>query len=120
MIFLFLQCGSTVIIVYIIISPLNSYPYIHWILGFKLILLLLFIYFNSIIIFLYILFVYNCIFCVLLCKKYVRIKIYIYKHNIPKGKMHSNCRLLHDHIVCKITQSNNIRRANICDPALAL
>ena len=32
MIFLFLQCVSTVIIVYIIISPLNSYLYIHWIL----------------------------------------------------------------------------------------
>ena len=28
------------------------------------------------------------------------------KHNIPKGKMHSNCRLLPDHIVCKITQRN--------------
>ena len=26
---------STVIIVYIIISPLNSYLYIHWILDFK-------------------------------------------------------------------------------------
>ena len=26
------------------------------------------------------------------------------KHNIPKGKMHSNFRLLSDHIVCKITQ----------------
>ena len=34
--------------------------------------------------------------------------------------MHSNCRLLHDHIVCKITQRNNIRRANTCDPALKL
>ena len=32
--------------------------------------------------------------------------------------MHSNCRLLPDHIVCKITQRNNIRRANTCDPAL--
>ena len=32
MIFLFLRCVSTVIIVYIIISPLNSYLYIHWIL----------------------------------------------------------------------------------------
>ena len=42
------------------------------------------------------------------------------KHNIPKGKMHSNCMLLPDHIVCKITQSNNIRRANTCDPALKL
>ena len=34
MIFLFLQCVSTVIIVYIIISPLKSYLYIHWILDF--------------------------------------------------------------------------------------
>ena len=39
------------------------------------------------------------------------------KHNIPKGKMHSNCRLLPEDIVCKITQRNNIRRANTCDPA---
>ena len=31
------------------------------------------------------------------------------KHNIPNGKMHSNCRLLPDHIVCKIKQINNIR-----------
>ena len=38
MIFLFLPCVSTVIIVYIIISPLNSYLYIHWILDFKSIL----------------------------------------------------------------------------------
>ena len=36
MTFLFLPCVSTVIIVYIIIiSPLNSYLYIHWILEFK-------------------------------------------------------------------------------------
>ena len=41
MIFMFLQCVSPVIIVYIIISPLNSYLYIHWILDFKKILLLL-------------------------------------------------------------------------------
>ena len=34
-ILIFLQCVSTVIIVYIIISPLNSYLYIHWILDFK-------------------------------------------------------------------------------------
>ena len=33
---MFLQCVSTVIIAYIIISPLNSYLYIHWILDFKL------------------------------------------------------------------------------------
>ena len=39
-------------------------------------------------------------------------------HNIPKGKLHSNCMLLPDHIVCKITQRNNIRRANTCDAAL--
>ena len=42
------------------------------------------------------------------------------KHNIPKGKIHSNCRLLPEDIVCKITQRNNIRRANTCDPALKL
>ena len=42
------------------------------------------------------------------------------KHTIPKGKMHSNCRLLPEDIVCKITQRNNIRRANTCDPALKL
>ena len=40
------------------------------------------------------------------------------KHNIPKGKMHSKCRLLPDHIMCKITQRNNIRTANTCDQAL--
>ena len=42
---MFLQCVSTVIIVYIIISPLNSYLYIHWTLDFKLILL--FYYYKS-------------------------------------------------------------------------
>ena len=41
-------------------------------------------------------------------------------HNLPKDKIHSNCRPLPDHIVCKITQGNNIRRANTCDPALKL
>ena len=41
-------------------------------------------------------------------------------HNIPMGKMHSNCRLLSDHIVCKISQRNNMSRANTCDPALKL
>ena len=39
MIFLFLQCVSTVIIVYIIISPLNSYLYIHWILDLNIIII---------------------------------------------------------------------------------
>ena len=41
------------------------------------------------------------------------------KHNIPKSKMHSNSRLLPDHIVCKIAKKY-IRRANTCDPALKL
>ena len=42
------------------------------------------------------------------------------KHNIPKGKMHINYRLLSDEIACKIIQRNNIRRANICDLVLKL
>ena len=42
------------------------------------------------------------------------------KHNIPKGKMHSNYRLLHEDIVCKITQRNTIRRTNTYDPVLKL
>ena len=41
-------------------------------------------------------------------------------HTIPKGKIHRNCRLLPNHIVCKITQGNNIRRANTSGPALKL
>ena len=41
-------------------------------------------------------------------------------HSIPKGKIHSNCRLVPDHILCNITQRNNIRRANTCDPSLKL
>ena len=41
-------------------------------------------------------------------------------HTIPKGKMHSNCRLLPEDIICQITQRNNIRRANTYDPALKL
>ena len=41
------------------------------------------------------------------------------KNNIP-DKMYSNCMLLTDHLVCKITQRNNIRRSNTCNPALKL
>ena len=41
-------------------------------------------------------------------------------HNIPRGKMHGNCRLLPEDIVCKVTQGDNIRRANTCDQALKL
>ena len=40
------------------------------------------------------------------------------KHNIPKGKMPSTSKLLPEHIVCKITQRDNIRRANPCDSTL--
>ena len=42
------------------------------------------------------------------------------KHNIPKGKMHRNFRLLPEDIVCNITHRNNIRRANTCDPVVKL
>ena len=42
------------------------------------------------------------------------------KQNIPKVKMNSNCRLLPEGIIGKITQRNNIRRANTRDPALKL
>ena len=42
------------------------------------------------------------------------------KHIIPTGKLHSNCRLLLAHIVCKITQRNIMWRVNTCDPALKL
>ena len=42
------------------------------------------------------------------------------KQNIPKGKIDSNGRLLPEDIVCKITQRNNLRRANTCDSALKL
>ena len=43
------------------------------------------------------------------------------KHNIPKGKMHSNCRLLPEDLVCKITQRNTIWwSGNTCDQALKL
>ena len=41
-------------------------------------------------------------------------------HNILKGKMHSKCMLLPVHIVCTITQRDNIRREHTCDPALKL
>ena len=42
------------------------------------------------------------------------------KYTIPKGKMHSNCRLLSGHMVCKFTQRDNIRRENTCGPAVKL
>ena len=41
------------------------------------------------------------------------------KHNIPKGKIHSDYRLLPEDIVYKIPPKH-IRRANTCDPALKL
>ena len=51
---------------------------------------------------------------------FTKIILMAYKHNMPKGMMHSNCRLLPEDIVCKITQRNNTRRANTCDLALKL
>ena len=42
------------------------------------------------------------------------------KHNIPGGNMHSNCRLLPEDIVCKVTQGNSIGRADACGPVLKL
>ena len=38
------------------------------------------------------------------------------KHTIPKGKIHNNYMLLPDHILGKITQRNNMKRANTCEP----
>ena len=35
-----------------------------------------------------------------------------------KGQAAQQLQAFTDHIVCKITQRNNIRRANTCDPAL--
>ena len=40
--------------------------------------------------------------------------------NIVYYYYYSNFRLLPNHIVCKITQRDNIREANTCDPALKL
>ena len=40
------------------------------------------------------------------------------KHNIPKGKMHRNCKILLGHILCNITQRKSMRSANTCDPSL--
>ena len=48
---------------------------------------------------------------------FTKIMLMADKHNIPKGKMHSNCRLLPNHILCKITQRNNMRRPNTCNLA---
>ena len=35
------------------------------------------------------------------------------KHNLPKGKMYSICRLLLDHIVCKITQRQHMESKHL-------
>ena len=42
------------------------------------------------------------------------------KLGIPEGGMHSCCRLLPDHIMCRVTRGDNMGRANTCDPALKL
>ena len=51
---------------------------------------------------------------------FTNIILMAHKHNIPKGKMHSNYLLLPDHIVYKITHINNIRRTNTYDPTRKL
>ena len=42
------------------------------------------------------------------------------KHNIPKSNMHITYMLLLYNVVCTLSQRNNLRRANTCDPALKL
>ena len=51
---------------------------------------------------------------------FINIILMAHMHNTPKGKIHSNFRLLPEDRVCKITQRNNIRRENTSDPALKL
>ena len=46
---MFLQCVSTVIIVYIIISPLNSYLYIHWINSIIIIIWRMFVFMSVVV-----------------------------------------------------------------------
>ena len=41
------------------------------------------------------------------------------KHNIPKGKIQHNCKLLPEDIRTKINTRNNIRKHNPLDPNLA-
>ena len=41
------------------------------------------------------------------------------KHNIPKGKIHSTCKLLQEHIRHKIEHRNNIRAQNASDPSIS-
>ena len=53
-------------------------------------------------------------------KMFTNIILMVEKHNIPKGNIHNNCRLVPEDMVWKMTQRNNIRRANTCDPALKL
>ena len=51
---------------------------------------------------------------------YTNIIVIADNHNIPKDKMHNNSRFLPEHIICKITHIDNIRRENTCDPVLKL
>ena len=41
------------------------------------------------------------------------------KHNIPKGKIHSTCKLLPEHITHTIEHRNNIRAQNASDPSIS-
>ena len=42
------------------------------------------------------------------------------KHNIPKGKMHSNCKLLPEDIVCKIISYWDHRHINVIDGSVLI
>ena len=39
---------------------------------------------------------------------FTNIILMVDKQNMPKGKIYSNCWPLHEHLVCTITQRNNI------------
>ena len=41
------------------------------------------------------------------------------KHNISKGKIHSTCKILPEHIKHKIKHRNNIRAQNASDPSIS-
>ena len=50
---------------------------------------------------------------------FINIIIHTDKHNIPKGKIHSTCKLLSEHIRHKTEHSNNIRAQNASDPSIS-
>ena len=46
---------------------------------------------------------------------FTNIILHAEKHNIPKGKIHTTCKLLSQHIIHKIEHRNNIRAQNASD-----